>query len=282
MTGLCWEIILEVVKYLSLNDAVTSFSTDILPLLWKYDIKLPIIEPSDIFMKTMIEKIDREQIVSLCLKAAYFKSTMELSSSTIFNNIKILTLLNLQHVSQINDFKIFSPNLTCLSLCNEKEMDFHTLCRIFNHIQNSIKRLKIHCSYILCSHRRTDLIFKNLKQLNRTIEYLLVDVAHMSMPLRNDCSQYYNTCLLKTTIDFIKIMPNIQYVHLIINEGNVERLLDVNEWKSLVPACRRLKKVILQVTKSMSQDKQLAEKVLKIQKELCHGEQTIKFEMRLN
>jgi hypothetical protein len=273
-------MILEIVKYLSLNDAVTSFSTDILPLLWKCGIKLPIIEPSDIFMKTMIEKIDREQIVSLRLKAAYFKSTMELSSSTIFNNIKILTLLDLQRVGQINNFNIFFPNLTCLSLCYDKEMDFHTLCRIFNHFQNSIKRLKIHCGYVLCSHRRTDLIFKKLNQLNRTIEYLQVDVAHMSMSLRHDCSQYYNTCLLKTTIDFIKIMLNIQYVHLIINEGNVERLLDVNEWKSLVPACRQLKKVILQVTKSMSQDTQLAEKVLKIQKDLSNGEQIIKFEMK--
>ncbi|CAF4061835.1 unnamed protein product, partial [Rotaria sordida] len=115
-TSLCWDIILEITKYLSLNDAVTIFPIDILHLLRKYKVRLPIVEPSDRFMKTMIKNIDNEQIVSLHLKENQLRSTIELASASIFTNIISVTLINLQHVNQINEFQTCFPNLICLSL----------------------------------------------------------------------------------------------------------------------------------------------------------------------
>ncbi|CAF1127430.1 unnamed protein product [Rotaria sordida] len=128
-TSLCWDIILEITKYLSLNDAVTIFSIDILHLLRKYKVRLPIVEPSDRFMKTMIKNIDNEQIVSLHLKENQLRSTIELASASIFTNIISVTLINLQHVNQINEFQTCFPNLICLSLCYNNEIDFHRLLR---------------------------------------------------------------------------------------------------------------------------------------------------------
>ncbi|CAF1415231.1 unnamed protein product, partial [Rotaria sordida] len=193
-TSLCWDIILEITKYLSLNDAVTIFSIDILHLLRKYKVRLPIVEPSDRFMKTMIKNIDNEQIVSLHLKENQLRSTIELASASIFTNIISVTLINLQHVNQINEFQTCFPNLICLSLYYNNEIDFHRLCKIFNHIQNPIKRFEIHCDYILCSHRHTSHFFSKINNLKFTIEYFLLDMTHGSMTWINNCSQYHKTC----------------------------------------------------------------------------------------
>ncbi|CAF1367221.1 unnamed protein product, partial [Rotaria sordida] len=54
-----------------------------------------------------------------------------------------------------------------------------------------------------------------------------------SMTWINNCSQYHKTCVLMTTTDFIQIMPNIRYVHLIVNNINIDKLLDINNWKEL-------------------------------------------------
>ncbi|CAF4653658.1 unnamed protein product [Rotaria sp. Silwood1] len=276
-TSLCWDIVLEIAKYLSLNDIVNIFPIDILPLLQNYKIRLPIIEPSDTFMKIMIEKIDSEQIVSLCLKESHLKSIIQLTSASIFTNIIYLILIDLQHVNLINEFKTYFSNLTCLSLCYNNEIDFHRICKIFNHIQNPIKRFEIHCGYVLCSHRRTRHFFSKINNLNFTIEYFLLDMTHASMTFLTNCSQYYKTCFLMTTTDFIKLMPNIRYVRLIANNINVEKLLDINDWKSLVMACHHLEKVTLKVIKSTSQDAQLTQNILQIQQELSNVRKEIKF-----
>ncbi|CAF1450218.1 unnamed protein product [Rotaria sordida] len=202
---------------------------------------------------------------------------MELASASIFTNIISFTLINLQHVNQINEFQTCFPNLICLSLCYNNEIDFHRLCKIFNHIQNPIKRFEIHCDYILCSHRHTSHFFSKINNLKFTIEYFLLDMTHSSMTWINNCSQYHKTCVLMTTTDFIQIMPNIRYVHLIVNNINIDKLLDINNWKGLVMRCHHLEKITLKTNKSISQDTQLTENILKIQQELSNVRQKIKF-----
>ncbi|CAF1288134.1 unnamed protein product [Adineta steineri] len=279
-TGLCWELILEVANYLSLNDVVTAFSSDVLCLLWRYNKKLPIIEPSETFMRTMIHTIMPEQIVSLRIKADHHKSTIELAPPATFNHVKKLTLVNFQK-NQIIDFQKYFTRLTCLSLFYEEQMCFHSFMKIFNYLNSPIKQFEIHCRNVLCSHRRTDLIFQKLNTLNYTIEHLILNIAHISMTIVNKCFQSYTTCLLKTIIDFIKIMTNIQCIHIIINQGSIEKLLDINEWKSLVTGCRKLKKVILHGKRSMLQDEKLKQQALEIQNQMSNGKRKIDFEIKL-
>ncbi|CAF3619994.1 unnamed protein product [Rotaria sp. Silwood1] len=276
-TGLCRDIILEMIIYLSLNDAVTIFSLDILPLLRRYKIRLPIVEPSDTFMKTMIEKIDREQIVSLHLKENQLSSIMFLASSSIFTNIKSITLFNLQQMNQINEFKTPFPNLTCLSFRYDNQVDFHSLCKVFNHIQNPIKRLEIHCDSVRCSHRHTYIILSKIKNLNFTVESFVLDVTGDSMSVKNDCAQFHATCFLMTMADFIKIMRNIRYVRLTVNNINVEKLLDINEWKSLIITCVRLEKIKLKLIKNMPQNTQTKQNILEIQQKLSNVRHNIEF-----
>ncbi|CAF4022794.1 unnamed protein product [Rotaria sordida] len=60
ITGLCCEIILERSQYLSLDDAISTFSIDILPLL--NNLQSNLCHP---FIKMILRKIKFEQIISL-------------------------------------------------------------------------------------------------------------------------------------------------------------------------------------------------------------------------
>jgi hypothetical protein len=241
--------------------------------------KLPIVQPTDEFMRTMIQKINYERIISLRLKADNLRSIMEYRSAVIFSNIIILILDNLQDVNQINEVKTFISNLTCLSLRYEDEISFHRLGRIANRIQIPIKRFEIYCTSIACSHDRPELLF--IKKHNPTIETFVLNVAHTSLSLVNNCVQNYAKCVLRTITDFIKIMSNIRYVYVIINKGNVETLLDVDEWMAVAKRCEQLEKITLKVIKNMSKDTQLAQKIQEMENGLHIIRESIKFEVKV-
>ncbi|CAF0858180.1 unnamed protein product [Adineta steineri] len=277
-TLLCPEIILEIANYLSLNDAVTVFSIDILELLSKYKVLLPLVQPSRLFMKKTIQTIDNTQIISLCLDAIHFTSTMQLASSLIFNNIMSLTLMNFQRLDDTNVFKTYFPKLKRLSLHYNDGVDFHHLCEIFNQIQVPIKQFEIYCDYIRCFHYRTPLIFPKTNKYNPTVESFLIHLRSLIMPM-NWCSQKHDTCFLKTTTNFIRSMGSIRSVRFIINRGNVSKLFDVHQWKTL-EMCDNLKNVTIKVIKNTSQDTQLTQKILKTQSELLKFRQPIQLHVK--
>jgi len=264
-------MVLKIAEYLSLNDLITTFSFRILPLL---PMKLPIVQPTSEFMRTMIQKINYERIISLRLKADNLISIMEYPSAFILSNIIILILDNLQDVNQINEMKTFFSNLTCLSLRYEGKVSFHRLGNILNQIQIPIQRFEIYCTSIACSHNRTELLF--IRKINPTVETFVLNVAYTSLSLVNNCVQNYPKCVLRTITDFIKIMPNIQSVYLIINKGNVETLLDVGEWMGLAKICNKLEKITLKVITNMSKDTELVQKIQEMKNGLHVVRESIK------
>ncbi|CAF4754174.1 unnamed protein product [Rotaria sp. Silwood2] len=148
-TGLCWEIILEIAKYLSLNDAISTFSTDILRLLNKDQGKFQLSNPCPPFTRMILQKFKSEQIVSLQLNANRYWLKTDL---IIFNNIISMTLLNLPYEYKINQYEEYFPKLTCLSLCYDNEINFNMFYRIFNQIWKQIKRFEIRCAGTICTH----------------------------------------------------------------------------------------------------------------------------------
>ncbi len=243
-------------------------SIAILPVLRTYKIKLPIIEPSDKFMKTIISKIEHEQIISLSIKANQFERAMQLASSNTFTNVKSLTLENFQKPMEIYDIKRYIPSPTCLSVRYDQQADFHNICKIFNLIPYSIKLLQIYCDFIRCSHHRIDLLFARVDNFNFSVESFVLNVDHTSKSIVNMCAQYHTKCVLRTITDFIQIMSNIRYVRIIVKtKGNPDTLLDVNEWMNLVNMCKQLKKITLQVI-NKPEDTQLQQKIEEIKNAL--------------
>ncbi|CAF4409859.1 unnamed protein product [Rotaria sp. Silwood2] len=265
--GLSSDIILEIAKYLTLNDAINVFSTNILLLLRQYEAKVEIYQPANEFINMILRKLKPKQIVSLRLNTIWYWTQPELESLVISTNVISLTLLNFQEINSINKCETYFPNLIRLSLWYDNEVSVGFLNRIFEYLRRSIKRFEVHCPALTCSH-----YFSN--QYNMTfsknigIEHFLLDISHFPLSSMNDCLQQNESCFLMTTIDFIQDMSNIRDVRLITNKYNINKLLDLNEWRRLVDNCFLLKKITLKILGNILQDEELVKKITILQEGL--------------
>jgi len=64
-----------------------------------------------------------------------------------------------------------------------------------------------------------------------------------------------------------------------INNYDLKRFLDRNQWKYLVNDCDQLRKITLQVIGDMLEDKEWTQKLQQIQKESRAVRETIKFQV---
>jgi hypothetical protein len=247
-------------------------------MLRKYQTRFHLSDPSRIFTTMILQTIKPEQIVSLRLNTNLFSIPSQLASLAVFTNVISLTLLKLQGVFYLDTYEEYFPKLIYLSLWYEKEVNFNELAYILNALQRPIKRLEIHCRESVFTQSHTNQLDMRHTQ-NLTVEYLLIDTDHFSFPSTNECYQNQKSCFLITTIDFIKTMPNIRYVHLINNKYNLEELLDANEWKSLIRICYQLKTITIEALKSISKIDQLSEKAIEIQKIFHDDRQIVKFQV---
>ncbi|CAF1142598.1 unnamed protein product [Adineta steineri] len=200
-TGLCWELILEIVKYLSLNDAINAFSDSILISLKNYNTKLQICEPSKGFIDLIRRKINLKQIVSLRVKSVPIWPDFEISYLSVFTNVVSLTLLNPWNIDQIKTYTILFPKLNCLSLWYDgDEVNFNTLSDILQQsFCQQIRRFEIHCAVTSCSHFQCPPYVKNLN-----VRYFLFDAGYFPLPSVNQGAIQNKLCFLLGIINFIK------------------------------------------------------------------------------
>ncbi|CAF3056754.1 unnamed protein product [Rotaria sp. Silwood2] len=278
-SGLCCEIIFEITKYLSLNDAINAFSNNILSFVHKYETKIHISESSYTFINMIIRKIKLEHIISLHLNDVSFSKIKELNSSIIFTNVISLTLLNYQLMNFIKEYEEYFPNLIRFCLWYDNQVNFHIISGISSQFWSSIKRFEIHCAGPLCTHYNINEFTMRLLR-NYTIEYFLLDVRHLPLPSMYECRDFQESCVLMITIDFIAKIHNIRHVHLIIsNQYDLKKLLNAYEWIELTNTCHQLKKITLQVMESIFEDQQLIMKIIEIQNKLYNIRKTIKFQV---
>ncbi len=268
-----WDAILEITDYLSFNDAITIFSLEILPLLLKYKSKLHLSDPSDVFIKWIIQKIKPEQIASLSLTTSRFRWMMDLSSLAIFSEVISLTLINLCYEEEeINKYKQYFSKVNLLSLYYDVDVSFRLLLDIVLQLWTPINRLKIRLSRVLCNGSIKDSFER---KENTTIEYFYLDITEVIFGIIGNNSYF----LREAITDLIKAMRNIRYVRFTINKYDFEQLLAVYRWESVIRRCHQLKKIIFQINEDISQDNDLAQKILEIQNALYEIRETIKFQV---
>ena len=229
-------------------------------------------------MKTINQSNNHKKIVSLHLEANQYKQTIKLADSNTFANVQSLTIFNFQDEKQIYDMRIYFPILIYLSLRYYEEIDFHGIPKIFSRIPSSIERLDIYCDSIICSHYRSDYIFAKIVQFNTTVKSFMLHMDYPPRSLVNNCVRRYPKCVLRTITDFIRIMSNIQYFRVILNEGSVVHFLDEVEWMCVMDMCQQLEKISLKTKKSMSYD---IPSVEKIGKELRQKRESMKLEVQV-
>lgn len=225
-------------------------------------------------------KIRNEYINSLYLDANQYKEIMALASLDKFKNVEWFTLHNLEKLSQISDMKRCFPNLINFRTLFDNNVDFHRLCKIFNLMPNSIQRFEVHCGSISCSHDQLSLLFMKT-DFNTSIKSVKFNIGYVSSSLMNNCKQYFPKCILKTIADFVKIMPKIENITIIVHKGNVRTFLDLNIWNDLVNYCNELKNITLKMMESTFEDKKLLEKTQQIKDVLENIRPTIQFQVKV-
>ena len=258
---------LEIMKYLTLNDAVNAFSNNIFPMLRQHLRLTEIYESFDLSTDTIVRKLIPENIVSLRLNTEYQWTESELDTLTIFTNVTSLTLLNFQDMITINIYKTYFPKLIRLALWYDNQIDFNVVKDIFVYLQHSIRQFEIHCPALVCSHNLVDQSGETFTG-SFSIQYFVLDMGNFSLPSISDCFYHEQSCLLRTTIPFLANMHNIQHFRLITNSYNAHILLDVDEWIRLIYTIDPLRKVTLQILRSMPSDEDILQKLTQLQSQL--------------
>ncbi|CAF2061506.1 unnamed protein product [Rotaria magnacalcarata] len=278
-TRLCWEIILEIAQYLSLNDAISAFSTNILSL-FNGGSKFQLSNPNIPFIKMILSRSDPTKIISLQLDGDRIWSEKELILLSSFEKVISMTLLNLTYSNKICRYGQYFPELTCLSLCYDNEIILSAFSSVFNQLWEKIRRFEIRCAGTLCIHYDYDISrLMNLYKTNFSVKYFLFDIGQFSWASMNTCYGNDPSCCFKSITTVIKKMFNIQYVHFIIHKYDIEIFLHINQWENLVNDCSRLKNIKIQTSESIVQDEKLKRKVCNIQTALYVIRHTIKFQI---
>ncbi|CAF4505244.1 unnamed protein product [Rotaria socialis] len=263
-----WEKLFpEICNYLTLNDAIQAFSTNILPLLRQNCTKVMICDPSETFINMILRKIKPQQITSLCLNMSWLLTQANLDSLHIFPNVTSLTVMNFQQIDAIDNYTAPFPKLKCLSLWYDYEISFKFLSIIFEKFQSSINEFRICCAGAVCDHSIMD-NFDRIYAKKSNIKYFLFDMSQFPLTSMNNCLQHRHSCFLKSLFGFIKVVYTVPCVRLIINCNDAKILLDINEWRNLIRTCSQLRKITLEVFGSLSADVEVSQKIIEIQDEI--------------
>ncbi|CAF4255601.1 unnamed protein product, partial [Adineta steineri] len=270
-----WDVVLEIAKYLSLNDAINVFSPNVLPLLRRFQTNVQLFEPSDSFIKMVLQKLNPSQAVSVQFNAEDRLLNTEFNLLNRFDQVTSISLVNYHSIHEFIFHKILFPNITSLSLWYDNEIAFDAIRNMIIRLPTQIKRFQLHSSAVFCAHHSPNQT-NSSSEINRTLEYLLIDMTHFPFTTQNDCQQKYASCLLMTIIDLIRSMTALKRVCFITNTESFMNLLDVDEWRKLVYSFFKPKQVTLRVLGG-GLDKNLIMKMVSEIQNLF--EQTMKFRM---
>ena len=238
-------MVLAISEYLSLNDAVATFSPGVLPLLWNYNLKLPAVHPSNEFLNVMNKTNNLDKIIGVRVNADQLTEVLNITVSDKFNSMPALPFNDDEHLPQISLMDKEFSNLTYLSVLYEGETRFDKLYQIFHIIPHAVKYLKIHCRSIQCSYCSLKILDSRQIISNQTVDSFVFHFNVTSQSLTKECCPHCPKCLLTTIIELIKLMPNVRNVR-VFNEENIEMLLDLEEWVNLMNSCQRLNTIKLQ------------------------------------
>ncbi|CAF1343882.1 unnamed protein product [Adineta ricciae] len=268
-----WDVVLEICQYLTLNDMINTSHDSILLTLSEINMKVQLSNPSTSFINTIFRQLKSKQIASVHFDTSQFPITQISNTLVMLPNVLSLTLDNLESIKEIEQWNVFFPDLSRLSLRYTCGVNLYAFHYIFGHVSNTVEKFEIHCTQSKCKHGC------NLPNLtgdirNVTIKRFLLEIDHYTNPNSDSCRQPYQSCLWRTLIELISNMCNLRHVELVVNEAETVQLLDWQQWQRLMHCCRQLNTIVLRVKEEMEHP---LVTIATIQERLRDVRHTIKF-----
>lgn len=226
-----------------MNDAIKAFSSRILIHLNQSDEKFHLTELCDI----PLGRIKPEQIVSLTTDANQSSLKMISEYTEQLKEILSLTLIDLQMLESISQYGFYFSKLIRLSLRYNNEIGLNIMRNIFRYFPRTIRRFEIHCTRVLCPHYELEQQSLDTSTFNYDVKYFLLDLDQFPLISSDECYQQHETCFLMTMVEFVRCMPWLHVLHLIVNPYDLEKLMDMDQWENLFLYCYFLRKVKVEI-----------------------------------
>ena len=148
-TGLCPDVLVEIAKYLSLNDAIHAFSISILSVLRQAHSKIHLNDPSRQFLEIIPDQLDSRQVASVRMSGDLQRSERDLSAFQIFDQLSNLTVVSERGTHTLSQLLRYLPSIRRLSSMPHKVEGRHNSNRYSTRIEAnreaiSIRQFSIH------------------------------------------------------------------------------------------------------------------------------------------
>ena len=245
-TGMCPDVLVEISKYLTLNDAINAFSIDILPLLREARTRVQLVNPSDRFLEMVRQHLDPSQVTSIRLPGALLESTQGFSALFTFNRLISVSVVNPGSLVSLGRCLEKFSTVRAVYLWCESEFRFNIFTDLLSSPFNRITRLEIHCAGTSCDHYAIDQR-RDRYPRNDSIETFVFDAGHFPLAFDRFCPSEDRFCFLRSAVEFIQSLVNVRRVRFITNRREIVTFLRADQWQQLITECLRLEQVIIQL-----------------------------------
>ena len=244
-TGLRPDVLLEIAKYLWLDDAIDAFSMSILPLLRDGYSEVHLNSPSNEYLKLIVEHLDPRQIVSVRFNGNLPPWERDFSPFRLFDRLISLTVVHGKWLCASDYLLTRFPRIRVLSLCYGAEFNFGRLLSLRSLSSGPITCLHIRCTdYISVHSSSTTQLHQHMP--NPKITSFNFDSAHYEWPGENDYPPHHSSEVFTSVMEFIHSLVNVRHVRFITNRFHTETFFDIRAWQTLMRECVHLERVTIQ------------------------------------
>ena len=250
-TGLCPDVVIEITKYLSLIDAINTFSISILPLLREAHSRVHLNHPSTRLVEILPQHLDPRQIASIHIIDDARRPRYELSAFRVFDQLATVTILCQLWTQTIGRILPYFPRVRRLSLWFDAQLNSDFFQDLRELSSYPITHLHIRCASV----RFDDFANGNRKDgdsKNTTITSFVLDTTYKQM---NRHSKHFSLLppgspFLNFPMELITFFSDVRRVRLLVDRYELKSLVRVDQWEQLIDKCPQLDRLTIQLVKS--------------------------------
>ena len=243
---LCSDVVIEILKYLSLIDSIEAFSVSILPLLQEAHGKFHLVNPSNPLIQIVGEHLDPRKIVSLRITDDCRIPKEDLAISRSFDQLTSVTLLSKRGTHLIDDLRHYLPNVRRLSIWFDNETNPHYFRFPGDLSPAPITHLEIRCPGNCFIYFPIDSGPEH-SVVNHTITSFVFDMEYY--PRHRASSHRYGNVsdVVHSALEFTRTLANVRRVGFVTNRHQIHNVVRLHQWQWLIAECACLDGVIIQL-----------------------------------
>ena len=240
---------MEISRYLTLNDAVNVFSPEIvLELANRPTLPIHLSNRRAFALPLVKNYLNLQRVQSFQIYSSELESAFDYSAFEEYRGVMSLHLYDFRHCFQIERCLGTFSSTRYLSLWFTGELNFEQTLLHCLRLHNRITHFRLHCAGVACTHHQLvdDAMVPVLEPME-SVRYFLFDLDYYPILSADQCKAHRSTCFLQQATNFIRPMINVQLIRFRLSSFHVEKLFDLESWRTLLTVCQQLNRVFIHV-----------------------------------